>query len=105
VRTGKGNSWTEARVRSFRSAHGIAVHRPGEMAERGELKLEETAELLQVSTMTVLRLIRSGTIIASQVCKGAPWAIPRAELDALDPQALARRPRTENQDQTALDFQ
>ena len=36
-RTGKGNSWTESRVRSHRSAHGIAVYRDGEMAERGEI--------------------------------------------------------------------
>ena len=35
-RTGRGNPWTEARVRSFRSQHRVPVHRPGEMAERGE---------------------------------------------------------------------
>ena len=35
-RTGKGNTWTEARVRSFRNGQGIAVYREGEMAERGE---------------------------------------------------------------------
>jgi hypothetical protein len=34
-RTGKGNTWTESRVRSHRSAHGVAVYRNGEMAERG----------------------------------------------------------------------
>jgi excisionase family DNA binding protein len=106
VRTGKGNTWTEARVRSFRSAHGIAVHRPGEMAERGELSLEAAAERLGVSKMTVLRLIGGGTIAAHQVCKGAPWAIPGAQLEALDPQAPpARRPVTENRDQRTFDFQ
>jgi excisionase family DNA binding protein len=105
-RTSKGNSWTEARVRSFRNAHDIAVHRPGEMAERGELKLEEAAELLGISRMTVLRLISSGGIMASQVCKGAPWAIPRAQLEGLDPRAAAtQRPRTDIQGQAALDFQ
>jgi excisionase family DNA binding protein len=106
VLTGKSNTWTETRVRSFRSAHGIAAHRPGEMAERGEMTLEEAAELLQVSKMTVLRLISSGSIVASQVCKGAPWAIPRAQLEGLDLRsAAARRPRTEAPGQTALDFQ
>src|SRR3954471_20280107 len=85
MRTGRGNTWTQARVCSFRSAHGIAVHRPGEMAERGELTLEEAAERLGVSKMTVLRLIGSGTITARQVCKGAPWAIPAAQLETLDP--------------------
>ncbi len=35
--TGRGNGWIEARVRSFRSHHGIAVYREGEWAERGEM--------------------------------------------------------------------
>jgi excisionase family DNA binding protein len=82
-RTGKGNTWTESRVRSHRSAHRIAVYRDGEMAERGELTLEQTAQHLKVSKMTVLRLIGSGVIRARQVCKGAPWAIPEAELAGL----------------------
>ena len=79
-RTGKGNTWTESRVRSHRSAHGIAVYRDGEMAERGELTLEETAQRLTVSKMTVLRLIDGGVIEGRQACKGAPWAIPEARL-------------------------
>ena len=33
-RTGRGNTWTQARVCSFRAGHGVEVHRPGEMAER-----------------------------------------------------------------------
>jgi excisionase family DNA binding protein len=83
-RTGKGNSWTESRVRSHRSAHGIAVYRDGEMAERGEVTLEEAARHLTVSRMTVLRLIGRGVIQARRVCKGAPWAISSAELAVLD---------------------
>jgi excisionase family DNA binding protein len=104
-RTGRGNSWTETRVRSFRSSHGIAVHRPGEMVERGELRLNEAAERLGVSKMTVLRLIGSGTISASQVCKGAPWAIPEAQLEALPPQLRTGRPLTPDRDQNVLDLQ
>jgi hypothetical protein len=38
--TGRGNGWIEARVRSFRSHHGIAVYREGEWAKRGEMTLE-----------------------------------------------------------------
>jgi len=105
-RTGKGNTWTESRVRSHRSAHGIAVYRDGEMAERGELTLEETARRLAVSKMTVLRLIDSGVIPARQACKGAPWAIPEAELAGLDARtAFIRRPQPENADQESLTFQ
>ncbi|HVB17836.1 MAG TPA: recombinase family protein [Stellaceae bacterium] len=105
-RTGKGNTWTESRVRSHRSAHGIAAYRDGEMAERGELTLEETARRLAVSKMTVLRLIGSGVIQAGQACKGAPWAIPEAELAGLDARAaFIRRPQPENADQQSLMFQ
>jgi excisionase family DNA binding protein len=105
-RTGKGNTWTEARVRAFRNAHGIPVYRPGEMAERGELSVAEAADRLKVSTMTVLRLIGSGSIQAAQVCKGAPWAIPEAQLSGLDLRtAVSSRPRTESPDQRTFDFQ
>ncbi|KAA0675703.1 recombinase family protein [Roseomonas genomospecies 6] len=105
-RTGKGNSWTEARVRSFRNAHGVAVYREGEIAERGEVTLEQAADRLKVSKMTVLRLIAGGIIQASQACKGAPWAIPEAQLSGLEPfRPSTRRPVTENPDQQAFDFQ
>jgi excisionase family DNA binding protein len=105
-RTGRGNTWTESRVRSHRNAHGIAVYRHGEMAERGELTLDQTAQRLTVSKMTVLRLIGSGVIRAQQVCKGAPWAIPEAELCGLDARtALIRRPQPQNPDQPSLIFQ
>ena len=105
-RTGKGNTWTESRVRSHRSAHGIAAYRDGEMADRGELTLEQTAQHLKVSKMTVLRLIGSSIIRARQVCKGAPWAIPKAELAGLDARtALVRRPQSENPDQRSFVFQ
>jgi excisionase family DNA binding protein len=104
LRTTKGNTWTEARVRSFRNAHHIPVHRPGEMAERGELSLEETADRLKVSKMTILRLIGSGTIQAHQACKGAPWAIPKAQLAELALSASGR-PVTEHPDQKSLNLQ
>ena len=82
------------------------MYRDGEMAERGELTLEEAARRLTVSKMTVLRLIGRGAIQARQVCKGAPWAISAAELAGLDAHtALARRPQPENPDQRSFIFQ
>ncbi|MFC3643635.1 recombinase family protein [Aquibium oceanicum] len=105
-RTGRGNPWTEARVRSFRNDHRIAVHRPGEMAERGELTLEETASRLGVSKMTVLRLMRDASITGKQVCKGAPWAIPEAQIVALGPDILrSGRARTTDPAQNMLNLQ
>jgi len=45
-RTGKGHTWTEMRVRSFRSDHHIAVYKTGEREARGELTLEQAADAL-----------------------------------------------------------
>ena len=79
--TGKGNPWTEARVRSYRTSHGIAIYREGEREERGELTLQEAAACLGVSKMTVLREIRRGVIPARQACKGAPWVIANRDIE------------------------
>jgi hypothetical protein len=71
-RTGRQNGWTQSRVCTFRNQHGIAAYRNGERAERGEVTLQQAAARLKVSPMSVLRLIRAGTIPAQQLCKGAP---------------------------------
>ncbi|EQD77999.1 transoposon resolvase, partial [mine drainage metagenome] len=57
VRTGRGHAWTEGRLRAFRDTHHIAVYVEGERLARGELTMEETAVMLNLSTETVRRLI------------------------------------------------
>ena len=104
--TGRGNAWTEARVRTYRSQHRMPAHRPGEMAERGELTLKEAAGRLGVSTMSVLRLISDGTLVAQQVCRGAPWAIPEDQIVALATTSTSEdRPLTAGSAQEMLEFQ
>jgi len=108
-RTAKGLIWTEARVRSFRGDRSIAVYREGERAERGEVTLHEAAVILDVSEMTVLRLIRAGVLPGQQLCRGAPWVIRRADLD-LPAVAHAvknglKTPLTLDADQGSLEFQ
>jgi len=104
-RTGRDNTWTEPRVRAFRNDHGIAVYREGERAERGELNLLEAAATLGTCHMTVLRLIRKGTLEARQACKGAPWVIKASALAALDRSMIGRhRALTSNPDQKSLEF-
>ena len=108
-RTGRLNGWTEARVRSFRNTHGIAVYREGEWAERGEITLTEAASMLDLSPMTVLRHIKAGLIPAQQHCKGAPWVIK--QHDVQDEHLIGRlkaganRPPSANPDQQSLIFQ
>lgn len=79
-RTGKGHTWTETRVRSFRSDHHIAVYKSGEREARGELTLEQAAQSLGTSKMTVLRMISAGRLAATQACKGAPWIIQASDI-------------------------
>jgi len=73
--TGRGNGWTQSRVRSLRNRHGIDVYRDGERQERGEVTLDEAATTLLLSTSSVRRLIQQGMLPAHQFCKGAPWII------------------------------
>jgi Recombinase/Helix-turn-helix domain len=102
LRTGRGHTWTEARLRSFRDDHHIAVYREGERLDRGELTLEETATMLHVSKESVRRLIAEKTLGARQACKGAPWIIQRVDVERL---AEKTGPRAKSLDQISLKLQ
>ncbi len=80
VRSAKGHTWTQLRIRNFRAEHQIAIYRDGERAERGELILNEAASRLGVSKMTVVRLIQDGILPAKQACIGAPYVIQESDL-------------------------
>jgi hypothetical protein len=103
--TGRGNGWTQARVCSFRSHHAIAVHRESEWAERGEITLAAAAQIMDVSVMTALRMVRLGIIKGRQVCRGAPWVIKAEDVAAHRAQDASRRPLTANPAQQIFDFQ
>ena len=81
IRSAKGQSWTQLRVRNFRSVHQIPVYREGERAARHELILTEAASCLGVHRMTIIRLIRDGLLPARQTCVGAPYVIQEEDLD------------------------
>ena len=108
-RTGTGLTWTEMRVRSFRCSHGIAVHKAGEREERGEVTLEQAADILGTSKMTVLRMIAARTLSASQACKGAPWVIKHSDLQRADVRAAVQAPShgplPQNPQQISLELQ
>jgi excisionase family DNA binding protein len=107
IRSAKGQTWTQLRVRNFRGAHQIQVYREGERAERHELILSEAASRLGVHKMTVVRLIQDGLLPARQVCAGAPYVI--REDDLARPtirQAIAKgRPVSSDPRQESLSFQ
>jgi len=107
--TGRNNGWTQSRVCTFRNHRGIEVYREGERLERGELTLNEAAASLNVSPMTVLRMIQRGIIPARQLCKGAPWVIKAQDIakEPVKEEAGVRRkrPLTADPDQQQLSFQ
>lgn len=91
--TGKGLTWNQSRICSLRCRYQIPVYRIGERKERGELTLDEAAECLDISPTTVRRLIKSGELPATQLCKGAPWIIKRSDVekDSVQKAATIRR--------------
>ncbi len=103
--TGRGNGWTEVRVRSFRHHHEIAVYRDGEWAERGEITLDAVAQMIGVTPMTALRMIRRGDLKGQQLCKGAPWVVRAEDVAAFGNVAREKRPLTANLNQQSFDFQ
>ena len=108
-RTAKGHTWTEMRVRSFRADHHIAVYKAGEREARGELTLEQAADALGTSKMTVLRMIAAGSLQAMQACKGAPWVIKAVDVQRPAVRAAvnspARGPLPSDPRQFSLDIQ
>src|SRR5262245_54016705 len=100
--TGRGNGWTEVRVRSFRDYHQIAVYRPGEWAERGEITLQAAAKIIGVIPMTALRMIKRGDLKGGQLCRGAPWVIKADDVAAFTAEG---RPLSADSTQQSFDFQ
>ncbi len=107
IRSAKGQSWTQLRVRNFRGVHQISVYRDGERTQRHELILHEAASLLGVHKMTVVRLIRDGLLPARQACVGAPYVILEDDLDrpALRRALANGRAVSPNPQQETLSFQ
>jgi hypothetical protein len=105
LRTGRGNTWTEGRLRVFRNDHNIAVYKEGERDARGELTLEETAAMLNTSKESVRRLIASKILSAEQACSGAPWIIRRADAQKIAAKISTDGPRTKSLDQLSLILQ
>ena len=103
--TGRGNGWTEVRVRSFRDYHQITVYRPGEWTERGEITLEAAAKIIGVIPMTALRMIKRGDLAGRQLCRGAPWVIQASDVASFTAAQPLGRPLSAKPAQQSFDFQ
>ena len=92
-------------MRSFRDYHQIAVYRPGEWAERGEITLEAAAKIIGVIPMTALRMIKRGDLKGRHLCRGAPWVIKAADVAAFASVTRFGKPLSANSAQHFFDFQ
>jgi excisionase family DNA binding protein len=106
LRSGRGHTWTDVRVRSFRNDHQIRVYVEGERVARGELTLQETATTLNVSSETVRRLIARKRLAARQACVGAPWIIRADDVQRVAEELrVGASPRTADPKQGSLELQ
>jgi hypothetical protein len=81
LRTGSDNTWSESRVYSVRHRLHLPAFDPNQ-CDPGEVTLKEAAERLNLSPLSVRRLIERKILPAQQVVECAPWQIPAAALDS-----------------------
>lgn len=80
-KTGKGLSWKQSRVCTLRNYHRIPVFSP-ENADRQYCTMKEAAAELDISPMSVRRLITKRILPARQIVPVAPWQIRRQDLQS-----------------------
>jgi DNA invertase Pin-like site-specific DNA recombinase len=86
-------SWTASSVRAFRQRHGIAGFDAAEKARRGLLTGEEVGRQLEISAMSVHRLVQAGILPAEQARRGLPSIILASDVKLPEVQQAARRIR------------
>jgi len=97
--TGKGNRFTEARVRALRSYHKIPVFNPS--APRDWATMSEVVTTLGVSERTVRRFRERGILPARHAAPHAPWVILLSDLDRPEVLAAALAVREGRQEPSA----
>jgi DNA invertase Pin-like site-specific DNA recombinase len=80
-KTGRGHSWTKSRVCSLRNYHKIVVFDP-KKKDHLYCDMKEAASILDISPMSVRRLIQNKVLPAQQTVPTAPWRIERKELQS-----------------------
>jgi DNA invertase Pin-like site-specific DNA recombinase len=80
IKTAQGKTWSEAAVANYRQSYNIAAFSLQKYQQSGLINLSQAANILDISNASVLKLIRSGILPASQVIKYAPWKIEREQL-------------------------
>jgi hypothetical protein len=80
IPTPGGQTWTRLRVQQYRRREGIAAFSTRTKELNGWLTQSETASCLEISPMSVHRLVQTGIIPAEQPHAGLPMVITRQSL-------------------------
>jgi DNA invertase Pin-like site-specific DNA recombinase len=84
IRTTQGKTWTRDSVERYRRRVGILVYDSNLKRTSGWLTQSETATRLEISPMSVHRLVRSGILPAEQPHRGLPMVITTTVLSLPD---------------------
>jgi DNA invertase Pin-like site-specific DNA recombinase len=101
LRTGVGNSWTAQRVYSLRRKHDLPNF-VGKAAH-GIVTLQQAANQLSISEVSVRRLIEQKVLPATQVVPSAPWEISLDALKSPPVQQAINRLRNHKRPPSAID--
>lgn len=78
LKTGKGNNWTEIRVRNLRRENNVPIL--SKAPERTWRTMDEAAEILGISNASTRTLVRNKILPARQIIPGSPWMIEDDDL-------------------------
>ncbi len=111
LRTGRGNRWTQMRVTSLRSKHGIPCYRPEECRAAGWMNLTEATRFLGVSMRTLRLAAARGEIAGEHPLGDGPWIFSRQALESAQAHEVVERsrnrkatPAVPNPEQRTFDF-
>lgn len=80
IRTPRGETWTRQRVQQYRQRAGIIAYNEILKTNSGWLTQSDAATRLEISPMSVHRLIFSGILPAEQPQRGLPMVISTADI-------------------------
>ena len=90
IRSASGETWTTERVRRYRQRAGISGYSVTQKTRSGWLTQSETATRLEISPMSVHRLVSSGILQAEQPQRGLPMVISATELSLAEVQRAVK---------------
>jgi DNA invertase Pin-like site-specific DNA recombinase len=91
IRTGRGNRWTQERVRAFRTKRSIPKHNADRQDKQGDLNLTQAARMLGISTLPLRKAVQRGEIPALHPLPDGPWLFQRQDLESPSAQAAVER--------------